>query len=84
MKNLNPLFKLWTKGNRGVFFQTLEQAKEQAQMVFEKTGVVLLITCEQSKAFKALKSAEKRATKTPTEKSKRKLERATFQWEKTL
>lgn len=57
---MKQVFKLWTNGNRGVFFQTLEQAKEQAQRVFEKTGFVLLITCEQGKA---LKLAKKRATK---------------------
>ena len=47
--NPQPVFKLWTKGNRGVCFATLEEAQRQADRVFKKTGIVLLITEEKRK-----------------------------------
>lgn len=41
-----PCFKLWTRGDRGRYFATLEAAKAAAEAVREQTGIFLLITEE--------------------------------------
>ena len=44
-----PRFKVWTRGNRGKYFETLEAAKYAAELVFKATGIILLITEEKTK-----------------------------------
>lgn len=41
-----PRFKLWTRGNRGRYFDTFEAANAAAEKVRAATGVFLLITKE--------------------------------------
>lgn len=50
--NRPPRFKLWTRGNRGIYFDNLEAAQKAANAVFQKTGIVLLITEEKGRAAK--------------------------------
>jgi len=44
-----PRFKVWTRGNRGRYFETLEAAKYAAELYFKATGIILLITEEKAK-----------------------------------
>jgi len=41
-----PRFKVWTRGNRGRYFPTLEAAQAAAEAVRKETGFFLLITEE--------------------------------------
>lgn len=44
-----PRFKVWTKGNRGRYFDTLEAATAAAEEVRKQTGFILLITQEKGR-----------------------------------
>jgi len=46
VRRKNRRFKLWTRGNRGIYFDTLEAATAAAEEVRKQTGFILLITEE--------------------------------------